>query len=447
MVVDSSSVTAGMAFFFTIWGANLSTDCFRTCRAAFARISGNIYAENLRKLRACLGVVGNRHNSTTNWEVLPRIFKELGLFTRDIEYKHDANAQNGDGVQYGWHRLPCKSRLLAFFAYLEITHYVDMPSNGKPIYVVGPQDAVDLLIQCANESMTSKLSRSQKRALRKEFGMGPHLSKADQLCLAHERRILLGSYLVSVCLVEYVLSTFQQKAVFAVAVLVVTILYVIFRTCRKDTEIDTIYELEEGLLEDYQEVTQEQVHITQPSFTYMTVNNQWYESAMQAALPNDAEEPMIFFKDTPQLYVVPLVEKLVESVIKRVHSPEGTSLHVVQYNPMTDLHLPHISHSFKKGVELENLLLVFLPTVEGTNDCLQKPPFTRTTLDRDAQFVTTEMDLEFLLFRMQPGVALFPKLVFILPTDSENATDGGKVWKIYNRVLRPQNCTWVSTEL
>ena len=76
MVVASSSAAAGMAFFFTIWGTNLATDCFRICRAAFARISGNIYAEKIRKLRAWLDVMGNRHKNTTNWEVLPRIFKD-----------------------------------------------------------------------------------------------------------------------------------------------------------------------------------------------------------------------------------------------------------------------------------------------------------------------------------------------------------------------------------
>ena len=55
-----------------------------------------------------------------NLEVMPRIFKELGLFTRNSRFKWDANTKRDDGMQYGWHRIPSKSHFLRFCAYLVV---------------------------------------------------------------------------------------------------------------------------------------------------------------------------------------------------------------------------------------------------------------------------------------------------------------------------------------
>ena len=56
MVADATNITAAITFVVLAWGTNLATDCFKTCRDAFARFSRNIYTEKMQQLRGALGV-------------------------------------------------------------------------------------------------------------------------------------------------------------------------------------------------------------------------------------------------------------------------------------------------------------------------------------------------------------------------------------------------------
>ena len=112
------------------WG-NISNVCYQKCAKAL-------------KLRQ------STLNEVTNLYSLPRIFQQLGLETMQDIWNHDANAQTGDAVQWGWLRLPSKSFALTFACICGITHYVWIPSDIASITIVGPADAIDKLIDFSN---------------------------------------------------------------------------------------------------------------------------------------------------------------------------------------------------------------------------------------------------------------------------------------------------------
>ena len=463
MVADSASLIAGISFIIAAWGTNLATDCFRTCREAFALVSRNFYTEKLRVLRKLLGVEKNSYNCTTNLEVMPRIFKELGIFTREVQYKHDANAVTEDGIQYGWHRLPTKSKMLSFFAYLEITHYVDMSYKQDHIEIVGPTNALKVLIECVNEAATSKLTPSQKESLCREFGFGDHFSEADVICLKYERRGLAICSWGSMCVIEIMLPLWVYRIPF----LMFFFIFIWWNKFgwQRSTEgvvtqtdegevIGLLGSLEEGSTSDADTTNvtvDEETKVELGIFTMMTAGNRWFETSMQVPLPDKGKEPWIQFRDSAQAYVVPYVENLSLRLVERVRCPEGATLHVCCYNPMTDVYLPNIAENFKKGVRLENLLLVVFPSVGSMDALLDDVSSTRVTLRDNAQYVATEADLESLLQRMTPGINLFPKLVFVLPWDNTLQSDhrdptGGKTWQVFRSVLQPENCFWLHTK-
>ena len=102
----------------------------------------------------------------TNLLTLPRIFHQLELQTFKVIWNHDANAQTGDFVQYGWLRLLTTSYVLAFLAVCSVTHYVFISVDLKTVEIVGPVPAIHTLIDLSNLAATSSLEEAQLETLR-----------------------------------------------------------------------------------------------------------------------------------------------------------------------------------------------------------------------------------------------------------------------------------------
>ena len=158
---------------------------------------GNICSVCFQNFAASLDLREETFHQVTNLLIFPRIFQQLQLQTFKVVWNHDANAQTGDCVQWGWLRLPTKSYVLSFLAVCGVTHYVYIPSDLNSVSIVGPADAIATLIDLSNEAATSRLTEAQLDTLRLEFGMGDACTKADKICTLWERRLLFG--ILSVC--------------------------------------------------------------------------------------------------------------------------------------------------------------------------------------------------------------------------------------------------------
>ena len=99
----------------------------------------------------------------------------MGLHTFKVVWNHDANAQTGDFVQYGWLRLPTKSYVLRFLAVCGVTHYVYIPFDPQSVEIVGPAHAIRTLVDMSNLAASSPLTCKELTILRQAFGMGGRL--------------------------------------------------------------------------------------------------------------------------------------------------------------------------------------------------------------------------------------------------------------------------------
>ena len=173
LVTSISSMTSGLLYWFqrccgNCWG-NIGNVCYQT------------FAPSLEIREETLDRV-------TNLYTIPRILQQLGLQTFKVIWNHDANAQAGDCVQYGWLRLPTKSYVLAFLSVCGVTHYVYIHFNLNQIEIVGPTPAIGALIDMSNLAATAALEPEQVETLRQAFGMGDALTTADKVCTLWERR-------------------------------------------------------------------------------------------------------------------------------------------------------------------------------------------------------------------------------------------------------------------
>ena len=84
---------------------------------------GNMHALCFQKFAAMLELRAETFREVTNMSTFPRILGQLGLETFQVTWLHDANAQTGDYLQWGWLRLPTKSYIIAFLAVCGVTHY------------------------------------------------------------------------------------------------------------------------------------------------------------------------------------------------------------------------------------------------------------------------------------------------------------------------------------
>ena len=157
LATSISSVTTALLYLFqrccgNCWG-NIGNVCFQIFATVLELREETFY-------------------QVTNLLTFPRIFQQLGLQTFKVVWNHDANAQTGDFVQYGWLRLPTKSYVLAFLAVCGVTHYVYIPFDLKSVEIVGPAHAIRTLVDMSNLAATFSLEEAQLETLRQAFGMG-----------------------------------------------------------------------------------------------------------------------------------------------------------------------------------------------------------------------------------------------------------------------------------
>ena len=174
LATSISSLTSAIFYIFqrscsTCWG-NISSICFQ-------------------KFAECLEIREETFHEVTNLNSFPRMLQQLQLQSFMVIWKHDANAQTGDFLQFGWIRLPTKSYVLFFLSVLGVTHYVYIPSDLKSVSIVGPVYAISKLIDLSNVAATTRLTEVQLSTLREAFGMGNSWTTADRLCTLWERRV------------------------------------------------------------------------------------------------------------------------------------------------------------------------------------------------------------------------------------------------------------------
>ena len=166
----------------------------------------------------------------TNLLVIPRLLAELQMQSYRVAWTHDANAQTGDFVQWGWMRIPSKSWVLSLLSTCGITHYVHIKHDLKTVTIVGPRRAVAALIDMSNAASTTSITRSQLNELREAFGMAKtHTTQADKICRQWERRV---SCCICLCTVDLWLIFGQTKVwlqVFAGSMPIVIGLSVVFQ--------------------------------------------------------------------------------------------------------------------------------------------------------------------------------------------------------------------------
>ena len=221
LATSISSVTTAILYLFQ-----------RCCGQFWSNISSVCF----QNFAAVLELREETFNQVTNLLIFPRIFQQLQLQTFKVVWNHDANAQTGDFVQWGWFRLPTKSYLLAFLAVCGVTHYVFIPLDLKSIEIVGPADAIAKLIDLSNVAATTRLTETQLDTLRHAFGMGDAWTKADKVCTPWERRfvfcILSACYMGLGCMLKSRLARIIAAAVGVVAAVVFACRYNEFRARR-----------------------------------------------------------------------------------------------------------------------------------------------------------------------------------------------------------------------
>jgi len=148
---------------------------------------GNISSVCFQLFAASLELREERFDEVTNLLIFPRIFEQLQMHTFKVIWNHDANAQSGDFVQWGLLRLPTKSYLLALLAFCGVTHYVYIPRDLKSVEIVGPADAIAILVDLSKVAATTRLTETQLDSLRHAFGMGDAWTKADKVFVLVER--------------------------------------------------------------------------------------------------------------------------------------------------------------------------------------------------------------------------------------------------------------------
>ena len=158
----------------------------------FQRCCGNCWSNVgslcFQRFATSLELRAETFNQVTNLLIFPRVFQQLKLLTFKVVWNHDANAQTGDFVQWGWFCLPTKSYFLWFLGVCGFTHYVWIPMDLQSVDIVGPAHGISTLIDLSNVAATTRLTEEQLETLRCSFGMGDSWTRADKICTLWERR-------------------------------------------------------------------------------------------------------------------------------------------------------------------------------------------------------------------------------------------------------------------
>ena len=419
LVTSISSMTSGLLYWFqrccgNCWG-NIGNVCYQT------------FAPSLEIREETLDRV-------TNLYTIPRILQQLGLQTFKVIWNHDANAQAGDCVQYGWLRLPTKSYVLAFLSVCGVTHYVYIHFNLNQIEIVGPTPAIGALIDMSNLAATAALEPEQVETLRQAFGMGDALTTADKVCTLWER-------LFFVLLIVFVLwlgCALQFRLVFFIVLMFGIVNLAIVVRCKaycitfwnkadKKCKLLTCFQLlrhRPMAIDDLElaaligtrdlddvppitgtgdvdsieatQLTADNISDTVPPITVavseaeldhgrshivvgqshnvfysvLQARNNFFEVVKQTEVIPQPA-PIVSFAEEARMYAIKTQPNFVHYLAQRTVIPENALLHICNYNPLIDPYLTEIYQNFQKGVGRENLLLIIFPPLAHFNACFQ----------------------------------------------------------------------------
>ena len=477
--------------------SNLTAAILYLFQKSCGQFWGNISSVCYQKFAAPLDLREDTFDKVTNLYIFPRLFEQLRLVTFRSVWIHDANAQTGDRIQWGWFRLPTKSYMLAFLSLCGITHWVWIPKDLKSVTVVGPADAIATLVDLSNAAANTRLTGTELNTLRHAFGMDDVYTRADKVCVLWERRLLFWVLIVCYIGMGCMLSPGPNRnAAVLVGFFVITLCACWDQICKAHRILSCFQwrsrhayihndigvalarldgnAQEHGPSEDFSAlasrgppshisvevrdiITQRQIveasniesydmH-NQPSniiYSILTAHGYYYEVVKQTKAITKLNELIVTFAEEAQLYAVQLQPNFVHYLAERTALPDNASLHICAYNPMVDPYLTELYQNFQKGVDRENLLIIILPPLANFNSCLISPVLARTRTAQCTQFVTTLSDFEMLLLQMTAG--FIPKMVFVLPIDAtshdKHLRTPFEVWFSMERVLGNKNCHW-----
>ena len=395
----------------------------------------------------------------TNLLVIPRLLSNLQMQSYRVVWTHDANAQTGDYVQWGWMRIPSKSWVLSLLSTYGITHYVHIQHDLKTVTIVGPRSAVAALINMSNAASTTSITRSQLNELREAFGLAEtHSTQADKICIRWERRV---SCCICLCIVDMWLIFGQTQLwlqVFAGSMPILIGLGAVFQRTWQTCEwrrgqaaqgndrnlqlplITTAEEIEAGfhsgeagafadsrdgqVCEDLyafgQGVTCHTPHVDEEHQRYsvLIARVYYYEIVAQTPIKAAAAEKILEFGDSARLYTMSVHPNFVRFVAERTKIHRGEALHICVHNPMTEPSLLELYQNVQKGVDLQILLMVILPPLSSFDACFENTCMPRSRTAKCTQFITTLADLQTLLLQLTAG--FLPKLVFVIPIESSS---------------------------
>ena len=477
-----SSVTSALLYLFqrccgNCWG-NIGNVCFQ------------LFANSLDLKQETFYQV-------TNLFTFPRLFQQMELHTYKVVWNHDANAQTGDFIQYGWLRLPTKSYVLTLMAVCGVTHYVYIPFDLKSVEIVGPAHAIRTLVNMSNLAASAPLTFEQLAMLRQAFGMGNACTAADKVCLYWERRFGFLFMVVFSLWLAYALHL--NLVIFVASWLCVILLTSVTccmgnwkqhafptwrrrhdlisspsrttRTPSRETELAGVTSArtgESGSVETLQVTSRTEagadalltpgastnvsseairshtipvanVHsdeeANQPDqmIYSLLLPHGHYFEVVKQTLVTPQLNPFIYFTTQARMYAVKMKPNFVHYLAEHTFIQKDALLHICVYNPLIDPYLTEIYQIFQKGVKKENLLLIILPPLATFEDNLQTTNLQRARTATSTQFVGTLMDYESLLLQMTAG--FLRKLTFVLPIDANTQSSSGDTWR-----------TWISTK-
>lgn len=466
LATSISSMTTAVLYLFQ--------KCCGTCWGNMGHVFFQFFARSL-ELRE------ETFYRVTNLLIFPRIFQQLELQTFKVVWNHDANAQTGDFVQYGWLRLPTRSYVLTFLAVCGVTHYVYIPYDLKSVQIVGPSNAIQILIDLSNMAATSALEESQIVTLREAFGMENTWTTADKVCVLCEVRVAVTAGIVF-CL--WFAHVFRIRWVFSIGLILVSAMVAIgvwyqahekcrglardlFRRYRSpiidDMEVSLtsapdleLHEALSGVLLSHRDSpvsvefstatmeVNEAVELNNMVYSLLLARGHYFEVLKQSIVIPQADA-IVCFAAEARMYAVQVQPNFVQYLAERTCIPDNALLHICLYNPFVDPYLTEMYQNFQKGVDRENCLVVVLPPLGNFDASLETCKVPRTRTASSTQFVGTLSDYEMLLLQITTGL-LVRKLVFIFPIDEDilniHAVSQCSTWKASVRVLGESNCFW-----
>ena len=459
--------------------SSVTASLFYAAGGVCGHFFSNSNAVLFQKVAAWLDVRSETLYDTTNLFSVPRVLQDLGLFSHQVCWNHDANARTGDCVQWGVMLLPTKSYLLTCLGLFGFSHYVYVAHNFKSVTIVGPRQAIASLINISNLHASSRLPDTEILQLREAFGMGEVPTRADELCCKIERRGL-GSLLFAIAIFVVGLERTGNSSLSLVCALVCfvggivvcvgfeyvhEVVFTIWSARRPEQSGIESPSLQQGLLQSGESLegpTVEQVReedvVVETSlrpwsidtiqededdaarhdvryYAILVCRNHFYESLKQNSFVFEHGRCFLEFQKQPQLFAIPMQPNFVRLVAMHVLIPEECSLNICVHNPMTDPPLDLLYSIFQKGVDLENVLVIVLPPFRAFRSALCTSVFRS-----NEQPVNTLSDFACRMLQITSG--FMPKMIFIFPTefDVQHGMEKTRLWQVCEDIFGSSNC-------